>query len=493
MKRIIILIITVLIMIFTSQAQHIYIHETDEGTCRQSYHSLITSDGCIIIDEDIFDGSYGSIDLGIKFLKINPQEGLVDSLFVDDMNPGLNNMLAKNGNTADENVYLYFSSNNGVNYINVLTFTDDMEIIAKERKPLPIEGDMKRLRYHMENDGDFIASWHDSTNDTCSRHFARFGLDGTLKTLSEPINITGEMPVNNPFFIIENEPLRMGFLTYDDNHQAPYSDCVLYVYVIDENLQLEQVKTIQKMGTFFLDPSINVSVTSMNNGYFAIMSERINENGNNNRYRVIGKYDSNINLVKTHQITFQTGIDYPQPIAYDAENNVIYAIWYDNSQYSSVGSQTHLRCLDADNMTMVWEKVFIKGTDSNIINTIRIMDANTVALSGFMSYKGQSFYDSYAFVSFVDSYDSVDEAFISEKPFLCYPNPAKDVLNISFTDDSECQSVAIYSIDGRLVVETFPETSQSSTINIANLTSGLYLIKVRTNDGKGFTERIVKE
>lgn len=354
-------------------------------------------------------------------------------------------MLAKNGNTADENVYLYFSSNNGVNYINVLTFTDDMEIIAKERKPLPIEGDMKRLRYHMENDGDFIASWHDSTNDTCSRHFARFGLDGTLKTLSEPINITGEMPVNNPFFIIENEPLRMGFLTYDDNHQAPYSDCVLYVYVIDENLQLEQVKTIQKMGTFFLDPSINVSVTSMNNGYFAIMSERINENGNNNRYRVIGKYDSNINLVKTHQITFQTGIDYPQPIAYDAENNVIYAIWYDNSQYSSVGSQTHLRCLDADNMTMVWEKVFIKGTDSNIINTIRIMDANTVALSGFMSYKGQSFYDSYAFVSFVDSYDSVDEAFISEKPFVCYPNPAKDILNINFADDTECKTVEVYS------------------------------------------------
>ena len=52
-------------------------------------------------------------------------------------------------------------------------------------------------------------------------------------------------------------------------------------------------------------------------------------------------------------------------------------------------------------------------------------------------------------------------------------------------------TVAIYSIDGRLAVETFPETSQSSTISIANLIPGLYLIKVRMNDGKEFSEKIV--
>ena len=489
MKRRMTLVITMLIMTFTSQAQHNYIHETAEGDCRQSYHSLLTSDGCIIIDEDIFDGSN---DLGIKFLKINPQEGVVDSLFVDYMSPGLNNMRARNTAEPEENVYLYFSNNNNVNYINVLTFTDNMEIIARQCNPLPIEGDMKRLRYHMDNDGDFIASWHDSTNDTCARRFARFSLDGTLKTMSEPIALTGEMPVNNPFFLIENEPFRMGFLTYDQHYQTPTSDCVLYVYVLDENLQLEQVKTIQKMGSYFLFPSANVSVTSMNNGYFAIMSERINEDGNNNAYRVIGKYDSNINLVKTHQITFQTAIDYPQPIAYDAENNAIYAIWYDNSQYGSVGMQTHLRCLDADNMTMMWEKVFIKGTYSNIINTLRIMDDNTVALSGFMSFKGQGFNDSYAFVSFVDSYDSIDENIMSEKPFLCYPNPAKDIVSISFAENSTCQEVNIYSLDGRLV-KTCHGASQQTTINVENLNAGVYILKLRMTDGSVFAERIVKE
>ena len=116
------------------------------------------------------------------------------------------------------------------------------------------------------------------------------------------------------------------------------------------------------------------------------------------------------------------------------------------------------------------------------------MDDNTVALSGFMSYKGHSFYDSYAFVSFVNSYDSVDENIMSENPFVCYPNPAKDVLNISFADDSECQSIAIYSLDGRLLKS---QNNNLDKINIANLTPGLYLIKVRMSDGKEFSEKIV--
>ena len=71
-----------------------------------------------------------------------------------------------------------------------------------------------------------------------------------------------------------------------------------------------------------------------------------------------------------------------------------------------------------------------------------------------------------------------------------HPNPARDILNISFADDSECQSVEIYAIDGRLLKT---QIDNFDKINIADLTSGLYLIKVRMNDGAEFTERIDKE
>lgn len=71
-----------------------------------------------------------------------------------------------------------------------------------------------------------------------------------------------------------------------------------------------------------------------------------------------------------------------------------------------------------------------------------------------------------------------------------HPNPARDILNISFADDTDCQSVAIYSIDGRLLKT---QIDNFDKINIADLTSGLYLIKVRMSDGSEFAERIVKE
>ena len=69
-----------------------------------------------------------------------------------------------------------------------------------------------------------------------------------------------------------------------------------------------------------------------------------------------------------------------------------------------------------------------------------------------------------------------------------YPNPAKDVVNISFSNNAECRLIDIYSIDGRLMKS---QNDNSNKINISNLTPGLYLIKVRMNDGKEFTEKIV--
>lgn len=84
-------------------------------------------------------------------------------------------------------------------------------------------------------------------------------------------------------------------------------------------------------------------------------------------------------------------------------------------------------------------------------------------------------------------YCAVDEK-VTDKFVSVYPNPAKDILNINFADNSECQSVEIYSLDGRLLIS---QNDSFETINIANLTPGLYLIKVRMNDGKEFTEKIV--
>ena len=92
-----------------------------------------------------------------------------------------------------------------------------------------------------------------------------------------------------------------------------------------------------------------------------------------------------------------------------------------------------------------------------------------------------------------NGYDAIEENEESlAKPYFCYPNPAKDNIYIELSPDVNCQSVEIYTLDGRLV-ETFPETSQQTTINVENLNAGVYILKIRMADGKEFSEKIVKE
>ena len=95
---------------------------------------------------------------------------------------------------------------------------------------------------------------------------------------------------------------------------------------------------------------------------------------------------------------------------------------------------------------------------------------------------------------FVVSFSSADACYTDAEVYV-YPNPAKDIVTISFGQYAECSSVNIYSLDGRHVV-TFSEvshaTSNKMTIDISYLNSGLYIIKVKTTDGREIAERIVK-
>ena len=95
---------------------------------------------------------------------------------------------------------------------------------------------------------------------------------------------------------------------------------------------------------------------------------------------------------------------------------------------------------------------------------------------------------SYGFENIVQNCESEDEC--ESVSTAVYPNPAKDHIKLEFSDSSDCQSISIYSIDGRLV-ETSPETSHQTTIDISGLHAGMYIMKIRMANGKMFIEKII--
>lgn len=82
---------------------------------------------------------------------------------------------------------------------------------------------------------------------------------------------------------------------------------------------------------------------------------------------------------------------------------------------------------------------------------------------------------------------STDNFFKSN--FAVYPNPATDVINISNVNGLEITKSTITDINGRIVKEI---NSSLNTINVGDLTTGVYFLNVTTTTGNG-TTKIVKK
>lgn len=74
--------------------------------------------------------------------------------------------------------------------------------------------------------------------------------------------------------------------------------------------------------------------------------------------------------------------------------------------------------------------------------------------------------------------------------FSLYPNPAKDMLNITMAaNTASLQSVVIYDLAGRLVLEP---VLLNDAVSVKTLATGTYLLMLKTADGKQFTQKFVK-
>lgn len=75
--------------------------------------------------------------------------------------------------------------------------------------------------------------------------------------------------------------------------------------------------------------------------------------------------------------------------------------------------------------------------------------------------------------------------------FTLFPNPAKDILNITTKQDIEIQSFAIYDILGQLVIAV-PNAKTVSNIDVSKLRTGNYFIKVKSDKGSSNMKFIKK-
>ena len=90
----------------------------------------------------------------------------------------------------------------------------------------------------------------------------------------------------------------------------------------------------------------------------------------------------------------------------------------------------------------------------------------------------------------VDSEGSVGMDDVSACPYLFYPNPAQDQLHLQYSPDITPAQIELYDMQGRLVRT---QDKGLESMDMQGLTAGQYLMKVTLEDGKAYSDKVVKD
>jgi hypothetical protein len=87
-----------------------------------------------------------------------------------------------------------------------------------------------------------------------------------------------------------------------------------------------------------------------------------------------------------------------------------------------------------------------------------------------------------------------DNMDLLKESLMVFPNPAQDKVMIQFANKTaQIENIEIFDISGSLVKQfSKAEIDIDGSVDINNLQSGLYMIRVGTSDGKQFNNKLQK-
>ena len=91
---------------------------------------------------------------------------------------------------------------------------------------------------------------------------------------------------------------------------------------------------------------------------------------------------------------------------------------------------------------------------------------------------------------FSDGSLSVSEKESFVRPYAFYPNPVKEQLLMQFSPDVQPAQIELYDLQGRLVRS---QSKAFESIDMSQLPAGTYTMRVTMEDGKTYSDKVVKE
>ena len=96
----------------------------------------------------------------------------------------------------------------------------------------------------------------------------------------------------------------------------------------------------------------------------------------------------------------------------------------------------------------------------------------------------------YALKVDADGLLSLPETEIQVRPYAFYPNPVKEQMRMHFSPDVQPKQIELYDLQGRLVRV---QRSNFKSIDMSHLPAGTYMLRVALEDGKTYSDKVVKK
>ena len=105
-------------------------------------------------------------------------------------------------------------------------------------------------------------------------------------------------------------------------------------------------------------------------------------------------------------------------------------------------------------------------------------------------YDGDYPFNTLFFLINDDGTNGTPEAETFVRPYAYWPNPAQDQLHLKYSPDVKPMQVELYNLQGRLVRT---QSKDLESLSLQGLSAGTYTMRVMLEDGKVFSDKMVKE
>jgi len=256
-------------------------------------------------------------------------------------------------------------------------------------------------------------------------------------------------------------------------------------------------------------PAVNIGDVLINNVLINPVNndENVSDNAFTLNQTVVGSYDPNDISCLQGDVVSPSEIGNYLHYLIRFENtgnapaeNVVVKVEIDPTQFDSNSLQMLSTSHDA-NIRMTGNKIeFIfeniqleSGGHGNIL--LKMKTNETLQIGDYVEKRANIYFD-YNFPIETNEAETLFQSLRLVNPILdnlisIYPNPVKDIVNISIKDNSTIKTIELYDVQGRLL-QTQVVNDIASQINIAERANGMYFIKINTDKGSK-VEKLIKE